>query len=318
MRDGSVLWMGDLPEHLAVRSAHCVGEPESEQPLLVVDRLPASAVPLVPIGLASWLEGPTDNENGEPGLCESIPNPKPLADDGSDVELALKDHPDVQEAHELWQPQWAAWAQTERADRPVRDLYGSLFSTYVKVSSHSEELELILGIGCLAWSPADHPRLRRHVLTSPAAIALDDDSGTITVSAQPALETLTVELDMIDPSLVPNPVHINDVRRRARDFEQHPLHRAYRGQARSESRAAPEVGPREHVGLLDSPNPGQVGGQRSLVFGGQVPAIVAWRRSAPRPGIMNGGAALRATKAGLHVHMPSPPRSISAMSVTPK
>jgi very-short-patch-repair endonuclease len=229
LHDGSVLWMRDLPEHLAVRSAHRVAEPESEQPLLVVERVPASAAPPVPKALAPWLEGPTDNENNAPQLCKSIPNPTPLADDGSDVELALDDHPDVHEAHELWQPQWAAWAQIERDDRPVRDLYGSLFSTYVKVTSHTEEFELILGIGCLAWSPAGHPPLRRHLLTSPAAIVLDDDSGTITVSAQPAFETLTVELDMIDPSLVPNPVHINDVRRRASDFEQHPLHRADTG-----------------------------------------------------------------------------------------
>lgn len=122
-----------------------------------------------------------------------------------------------------------AWAEKERADRPVRELYTGLFSTYVKVTNHPEELELVLGFGCLAWKPAAHLPVRRHVITSPAAIAFDDDTGAITVSAAPALETLTVELDMLDASLVTTPAHVNDVRARARDFEQHPLHRSDSG-----------------------------------------------------------------------------------------
>jgi very-short-patch-repair endonuclease len=229
LRDGSVLWMEDLPVHSGISSAHRTAEPEPEQPLLTIHRLPALTAPPVPPALQQWLDGPGDDADREPQLRERIPRPEAAPSDEPEVEWALEDHPDVQALHELWHPKWAAWSEKERTDRPVRDLYTGLFSTYVKVTAHPEELELVLGIGCLAWQPAGHQPLRRHVITSPAMIEFDDDTGTITVSAQPAMETLTVELDMVDPSLVPNPAHINDVRARARDFEQHPMHRADAG-----------------------------------------------------------------------------------------
>ncbi|MDQ1482342.1 MAG: hypothetical protein QOF35_418 [Actinomycetota bacterium] len=200
----SVLWMDDLPDHLAVRSAHRVAEPG--QPLLAVDRVRACVAPRVPLALASWLDGAADDENDEPDLLQVITNPKPLADDGSDAELVLNDRRDVREAYEQWQPKWAAWAEIECADRPVRNLYASLLSTYLMMADHPEQLELVLGVGCLAGDPAgEDPQLRRHLLTSPAAIALDEESGTLTISAEAGLETLAVELDLADPSLGLNP-----------------------------------------------------------------------------------------------------------------
>ncbi len=230
VRDGSVLWMGELPDHAAVTSAHRTAEPEAEQPLLTVDRMPAPVpAPLILPSLALWLDDQGEDENREPQLQESIPNPGMVSDDGSDAHLTIEDHPDVRDAFRLWQPQWAAWAEKERADRAVRDLYAGLFATYVKVTNHPEELELILGIGCLAWMPPGYQPVRRHLMTSPASIAFDDDTGTITVSAQPALETLAVELDMLDPSLVQNPAHVNEIRTGAREFEHHPMHRVATG-----------------------------------------------------------------------------------------
>ena len=229
LREGSVLWMGSLPVHAGLSSAHRTAEPELEQPLLTIHRIPALTAPPVPPSLRPWLHGPAENADAEPLLRDRIPHPDAGSPDEADAEWALEDHPDVQELYELWQPKWAAWAEKERTDRPVRGLYTELFSTYVKVTAHPEELELILGMGCLAWKPPGHPAVRRHVITSPATVAFDDDTGTITVSSQPGQETLTVEIDMLDPSLVPNPAHVNDVRARADDFEQHPMHRADAG-----------------------------------------------------------------------------------------
>lgn len=40
--------------------------------------------------------------------------------------------------------------------RPARS-NGDLFSTYVTAAGHPEELELVVGVGCLAWTPAGHP-----------------------------------------------------------------------------------------------------------------------------------------------------------------
>ena len=115
------------------------------------------------------------------------------------------------------------------ADQPVRELYTALFATFVKLGAHPEQLELVLGVGLLAWKPGEGPSLSRHVLTSPASVALDETSGRITIRAEPVTETLTLELDMLDPSLVPNPALTNGVREFARQFGSHPLHRADAG-----------------------------------------------------------------------------------------
>ena len=225
-----VLWMGDLPDHPAIRSAHRTPEPEDGQPLLVIERLPAPAAPDVPRSLQRWLTAPADDPGREPRLQQDIANPNAQAEDGSDARLYLADHPDISTAYQQWLAAWSSWAERELLDRPVRDLYAALFSMYVTVTSHTEELELVAGIGLLAWAPSAHPEVRRHVLTSPAAIAFDDNTGDITIAAQPTLETLTLELDMLDPSLVPSTGHINDVRALARDFDKHPLHQAEAGE----------------------------------------------------------------------------------------
>jgi hypothetical protein len=119
VRDGSVLWMGELANHAAVTTAHRTAEPEAERPLLTVDRMPAPIpAPSIPPSLALWLDDQVDNENREPLLRESIPNPGMVSKDGSDAHLMLEDHPDVRDAYRVWQPQWAPRRRCGPATRP--------------------------------------------------------------------------------------------------------------------------------------------------------------------------------------------------------
>ena len=138
--------------------------------------------------------------------------------------VRLEDHPEIEASFEAWLEGWDLWAEAELEDTPVRELYAELFSTYVKATGHPEELELVLGIGCLAWQPAGHVAVRRHMLTCPAGIHFDDDTGSSPSPASSALDPLTVELDMLDPGLITNPQHINDIKAGAKEFEGHPLH----------------------------------------------------------------------------------------------
>jgi len=63
------------------------------------------------------------------------------------------------------------------------------------------------------------------LLTAPAAIHLDDDTGRLAVGRVETADGITVELDMLDPGLVANHQHINDVRTQAQELPAHPLHR---------------------------------------------------------------------------------------------
>src|SRR5439155_10774942 len=133
---------------------------------------------------------------------------------GASVEMSA----DVHERYLGWFARWQEWAERERKDRLVRAVYGQLFSAYVTASGNPEELELVLGTGCLAWTPPGHEPVRRHLLTSPVAIHFDDDTGRLTVRQVESADTIDLELDMLDPGLVANPAHINEIRAEARVF----------------------------------------------------------------------------------------------------
>lgn len=232
-RDGGVLWFGDLPHHRAVVTALREGEPEDGLPILTVDRTPRLAPPKPDDLLEPWIDGPRDEPAAEPTLRDSITR---AADD--DVQqngdlpgrvVRADDHPEVAERFAAWLQSWRAWAEQERRDRPARDLYAELFSMYVNALGHAEELELVVGVGCLSWTPPDHPAVQRHLLTAPVAIAFDDDSGRLDVVPAEAVEPLAVEVDMLDARLITQPQQLNESRARAREFAANVLDRAESG-----------------------------------------------------------------------------------------
>ncbi|OLF15429.1 AAA domain-containing protein [Actinophytocola xanthii] len=199
----AVHWLGDLPEHPAVLGAHR-GEPGPDDPILTLDRV-VRVEPPEPAGF-------TVEHWDDPALT-----PPPPED------------PVLRERYDAWLAPWRAWADRELADRAVRDAYGRLFATYVAASGSPEELELVLGVGCLVWSPAGHPRVRRHLLTVPVAVDLDDDTGRLTVRRADAVDGADLELDMLDPGVVPNPGHLDEIRTAAAALATHPLLRAETG-----------------------------------------------------------------------------------------
>lgn len=236
-RDGAVLWLADTPEHHAVTAAHRGGDPAPDDPLLTVDRL-ARPNPPTPEGeLARWLTEPPDDPERPPELCEAISvtdaeSENSTAEDQYLVEdesvsgtCTLEENPDIRERYRIWLAEWQVWAEQELRDRPVRELYGELFAAYVRATGSPEDLELVAGVGCLAWRPPDHQPVKRHLFTSLITIHLDDDTGRLSVHRLESAESRKVELDMLDPGLITVPEHINDVRARAKELEAHPLHR---------------------------------------------------------------------------------------------
>lgn len=226
-REGSILWLGDLPDHPAVLAAHRGGDPEPDDALLTIERVARLDPPAPDELLTAWLNGPLDNPERPPELRESISvvDEEASADAPHARHVRVDECPAVREHYDRWLEHWQTWADQELVDRPVRALYGDLFSTYTISAGRPEEFELVVGIGCLAWLPTGHPAVRRHLLTAPASIHLDDDTGHLTVSRIESADAVTVELDMLDPGLVTNHLHINDVRTQARGLTTHPLHR---------------------------------------------------------------------------------------------
>jgi very-short-patch-repair endonuclease len=198
----SVLWLDELPDHPAVTAAHR-GEPGPDDPILTVDRVARVAPPVPEFGV------------------DRFDDPDQLVPPPEDPELRAR--------YDEWLPAWQEWAERERRDRPVRAWYGQLFATYVAATGNPEELELVVGAGCLAWKPPGHAEVRRHVVTAPVTITLDDDTGRLAVRRVESVDAADVELDMLDPGLIPNPHHVNDIRAQARELAGHLLDRTETG-----------------------------------------------------------------------------------------
>ena len=234
-RDGAVHWLHELPIHPALGTATHGGTPEQSRPVLTVDRVPRLDPPVATDELTQWLDGRLDDPHRQPVLRDELFVVAP--ESGTDPagalagrRVRLDERPEVAEQFERYLPEWRAWAEQDLRDEEARSAYAQLFSTYVTANGHPEELELVLGTGLLAWSPDEHPKIRRHMLTTSVKILFEDDSGRLTVLVDESVDGTRVELEMLDPRLVGNPQHVNAVRDRARATEAHPLDRDRMGE----------------------------------------------------------------------------------------
>lgn len=224
-RDGDVLWLSQAPEHPAVRSALDADTLDTDTALLTVDRVPQAAPPEPEQELQSWLDGPCDDPKRPPRLRQSITVVEPDDSDPATRTLNLADHPHVRSAHESWLDEWQGWSEQEQRDVPARQFYNELFSAYLKAGDNPEELELVAGLGCLGWSPHEHPEVQRHLFTAPLVINFDDSTARLSVEPVESPETFRVELDMLEPGVIRTPDNVNQVREQARDLDAHPLDR---------------------------------------------------------------------------------------------
>ncbi|GAA3870188.1 AAA domain-containing protein [Tessaracoccus defluvii] len=214
-RDGAVHWLGDLPDAHAVRWGVEPGQAWDQGPLLSVDRLIPSDPPRIPTSLDGWITGDALNPTQRPVLAEWRPAP--------DGPQRSEDHPEVAEAFDAWSAKWDAWAEVTLREQPVRDAYAELFKLYVQTTQKSEELELLLGVGLLAWAPEGHERMRRHLFTVPVIPKLEESNGRLDFFLDEGSVGMHVELDMLDPSLIPDQSLVGQLETRGHDFTGNPL-----------------------------------------------------------------------------------------------
>lgn len=222
-----VMWFGELPDHDAVWSAHRVAALEVDTPLLTVDRVGKLDPPAVPTQLTEWVEGKVDDVTAEPTIRAEI-YLEDVSDPGDEEDtdrhrILLENEPEIAEAFESWLADWRLWAERERRDAVARNVYKELFAIQLASTDHSEEFELVLGVGCLTWRPDGHEQVLRHVATAPIAVTLVENTGRLTVTQVPSPETVSIELEMLDPAIIPNPTKIEDIRELARGYEGHLL-----------------------------------------------------------------------------------------------
>lgn len=234
-RDGAVHWLHGLPEHPALQIALRGGTPTLAEPVLRIARVARLDPPRPATLLRPWLDGATDDARRPPELRTEryVDTPEPDEDPAAPPRQQVEevaDHPDVLESFDGYVREWSAWAEQELRDEPIRTFYGDLFSTYVTATGHPEELELVVAAGLLAWRPDHGTAVRRHLLTTPATLTFDADSGSLTVAVHESADGPRVEVEMLDPSVLGDPSAVNDVREQARAEPAHPLDRDRAGE----------------------------------------------------------------------------------------
>ncbi|MFG3344174.1 AAA domain-containing protein [Streptomyces sp. NPDC048018] len=179
------LWLASLPA--AVRRP--VDRPDGV--LLTLDHVPQAAPPPLPEVLDGWVspELCRDADGEDPPLASEGPGKELVrAEDGrqwreeaDDHSVRREDAAEVLRAYGPWLARWRRWAERERAERALRELYEQVYHWHQKLTQQDDQLELVLVTGLLTWSDPRGDAVHRHILTHRVETSVDRKTARLTV-----------------------------------------------------------------------------------------------------------------------------------------
>ncbi|MFE1411847.1 AAA domain-containing protein [Streptomyces sp. NPDC058746] len=201
-----LLWFSELPGEFASFLTEAV---PGDTPLWLSAQRPVRPeAPAASNLLAPWLnqaEIRDSDRTTAPALREQTALPVVTVQVGGDVrsdrtQVTLDDFHQRDELlaeHRAWTTRWLRWAEHDRTVKPAARVYDRLYRIHEDVTDLGESYELVVGIGYLTWSSGGEA-VRRHLITCRAVIALDPDTGTLSVGPDPEHGAPTLEESMLD------------------------------------------------------------------------------------------------------------------------
>ena len=179
-----VIWFADL-----AAAPNCLTRLDQDDldDWIRIERPPA---PPGPPALPPRLQGlvppeEIDDWRGTPSLVQeqltAFRAPGPGAQRASDRGGHPTDDPNVRDAWSAYQDRWLDWAAEREAAEPSHETYRQFFLAYNKAVQLGEQYEIVVAVGLLSWRQPE-TSIRRHLVTTPASISLDPDSGLISVA----------------------------------------------------------------------------------------------------------------------------------------
>ena len=206
----AVFWFSELPcEKECYTPAWDGGETTDEENWLRIDKPVKPVLPRPPAECEHWFNAASLEEiSAEPKLHDEIVDPKWVPGDRQNGDesdstppprLLLSDHPHVALAWGKYlETKWRPWsAQYQRWER-VQKAYRKLFTIYQEQQRRGEQYELLLGVGVLLWTTASDHKVRRPIVTARVTIALERESGCITIAPAVDGANFAVEQDMME------------------------------------------------------------------------------------------------------------------------
>ena len=183
----SVLWFGDMPREAECQSPAWSDEFESGDTWLMVRKQQFPKPPAPPEIILPWID-----EQALKRAAAAMPELRPtrlvpdldaaIEDDAEPplVEQRLDDHHEVIGAYDRYRPNWEAWSGEYRRRERIQMVYAELFRLHTQVRKQGEIVELVLGLGLLAWRSPVRGRsvpVLRHIVTARVDLHFEPATG---------------------------------------------------------------------------------------------------------------------------------------------
>jgi hypothetical protein len=209
----SLLWFGDMPQEPECQSPAWNDGFVAGDPWLVVRKQQFPKPPTAPDIILSWIDQQAlkraDADMPQLRSTRLEPDLEAVIDEGEDPPLAerrLEDYPEVVEAYNRYRPHWEAWAEEYQRRNRIQSVYAELFRLHTQVQKQGEIVELVLGLGLLAWrspSKGKSPAILRHVIAARVDLHFEAATGIIRLDGAADGAQLRIEDDMLEAELRP-------------------------------------------------------------------------------------------------------------------
>ncbi|MEN3357044.1 MAG: hypothetical protein V7637_1026, partial [Mycobacteriales bacterium] len=172
--------------------------------LLRLDRAPGLRPPVVadpaPVGQGAALVPAEAADLVPVGGLVTVEVGDEVGDD--DVDLVPPDEfeAELERSYDEWRAEWEGWAEADRGIRAHRRWYDALSRAADRLSQQDDEFELVVGLGLLSWASPAGNRIRRHLVTARAGLAVDPATGRIDVVLDPVSTPRFEDRDLLEDS----------------------------------------------------------------------------------------------------------------------
>ena len=114
-------------------------------------------------------------------LVQATDNSQQWEGEADDHTVRREEAAEVLRAYGPWLTRWRRWAERERAERALRELYEQVYHWHQKLTQQDDQLELVLATGLLTWSDPSGDVVHRHVLTHRVETSVDRKTAQLVV-----------------------------------------------------------------------------------------------------------------------------------------